>query len=24
VRTPLDWIIAGRVGPTPPPLLKRY
>ena len=24
VRTPLDWLIQGRVGPAPPPLLKRY
>jgi thiol-disulfide isomerase/thioredoxin len=24
VRTPLDWLLQGRVGPAPPPLLKRY
>jgi thiol-disulfide isomerase/thioredoxin len=24
VRTPLDWLIQGRVGSAPPPLLKRY
>jgi thiol-disulfide isomerase/thioredoxin len=24
VRTPLDWLIQGRVGPAPPSLLKRY
>jgi thiol-disulfide isomerase/thioredoxin len=24
LRTPLDWLIQGRIGPAPPPLLKRY
>jgi thiol-disulfide isomerase/thioredoxin len=24
VRGPLDWLLQGRVGPAPPPLLKRY
>jgi thiol-disulfide isomerase/thioredoxin len=24
VRTPLDWLLQGRVGPAPEPLLKRY
>lgn len=24
VRTPVDWLIQGRTGPAPPPLLKRY
>jgi thiol-disulfide isomerase/thioredoxin len=24
VRTPLDWLIQGSVGPAPAPLLKRY
>jgi hypothetical protein len=24
VRTPLDWLIQGRIGPAPPPIFKRY
>jgi thiol-disulfide isomerase/thioredoxin len=24
LRTPLDWLLQGRAGPAPPPLLKRY
>jgi hypothetical protein len=24
VRTPVDWLLQGRAGPAPPPLLKRY
>jgi thiol-disulfide isomerase/thioredoxin len=24
VSSPLDWLIQGRIGPAPPPLLKRY
>jgi thiol-disulfide isomerase/thioredoxin len=24
VRTPLDWLLQGRVGPAPEPLFKRY
>jgi thiol-disulfide isomerase/thioredoxin len=24
VRTPLDWLLQGRIGPAPQPLLKRY
>jgi hypothetical protein len=24
VRTPVDWLLAGRLGPAPAPLLKRY
>ena len=24
VRTPVDWLLSGRTGDPPPPLLKRY
>lgn len=24
VRTPLDWVLQGRVGSAPPPIVKRY
>jgi thiol-disulfide isomerase/thioredoxin len=24
VRTPLDWLIQGRIGPAPPPIFRRY
>jgi hypothetical protein len=24
VRTPLDWLLQGRAGPAPQPILKRY